>query len=217
MMRRFWPSWRTRASVGRRTLAVYVVSVLVTFLLGAAVTYHSLRQDLETAAHAQLLEGARHYGLEVFSRLTHADQVLEQLASARVPGPQQLRPQMDPESPFAAVSFVRTDAANGERGQDEEQTRARQMAALAEQTIRSNSLRDSTIELAHEGSNVLPVLVRQISGTDGLFAVGWLRAEYLWGSPGKLPDGMQLCVSGARGSFRACRPRDEEVGSANTD
>jgi diguanylate cyclase (GGDEF)-like protein len=49
MMRRFWRKWRTRGSVARRTLAVYIVSVIVTFLLGAAVAYGSLRQDLVRA------------------------------------------------------------------------------------------------------------------------------------------------------------------------
>lgn len=217
MMRRFWPNWRTRASVARRTLAVYVVSVLVTFLLVAGVTYSSLREDLETAAHAQLLEGARHYGLEVFARLTHADQVLEQLAAAPILGPDPFHSQLDPESPFAAVRFVRADAADGEHGQDDDQTRARQLAAMAEQAIRGDTLRDSTIQLAHEGSNILPVLVRQIPGAERLFAVGWIRPDYLWGSTGKLPDGMQLCVNGVRGAFRVCRPRDEELGSANVD
>jgi hypothetical protein len=74
MMRRFWPNWRTRASVARRTLAVYVVSVLATLLLGT-------------------------------------------------------------------VRFVRADAAAGAGSQDDEQTRAQQLAAMAEQTIRSNQLR----------------------------------------------------------------------------
>ena len=215
-MRLFWPKWRTRASVARRTLAVYVVSVLVTFLLVAAVTYDSLRQDLESDARAKLLEGARHYGLGVFSRLTHADQALEQQAATPVLGPEPFHPQMDPESPFAAVRFVRLDATHGE-AQDDEQTRSRQLAAMAEQTIRGNPLRDSAIELAHEGSNIVPVLVRQVPGTDRMFAVGWIRPDYLWGSPGKLPGAMQLCVNGAGDSFRVCRPAGQEVGSANAD
>ena len=217
MMRRFWPNWRTRASVARRTLAVYVVTVLVTFLLGVVVTYGLLRQDLETDAHARLLGVARLYGLGVFARLTQADQVLERLATAPVLGPDQLHPQMDPESPLAAVRIVRADATDGEDSRGDEQTRAQELAAMAEQTIRSNSLRDSTIELAYDGSNIRPVLVRQARGADRLFIVGWIRPDYLWGSTGKLPDGMQLCVNGARASFRVCRPRDDELGSANAD
>jgi hypothetical protein len=39
MMRRFRPNWRTRASVTSRTLAVYAVSMLVTFLLGSVVMH----------------------------------------------------------------------------------------------------------------------------------------------------------------------------------
>src|SRR5215469_8978422 len=217
MMRRFWPNWRTRAGVARHTLAVYVVSVLVTFLLGAAVTYGSLRQALETDAHARLLESARLYGLGIFSRLTHADQVLERLATTPMLGPDRFHPQMGTESPLAAVRFVRADAPDGERGQGDEQTRARQLAAMAEQTIRSNQLHDSTVELAHDGSSILPVLVREVPGTDHLFAVGWIRPDYLWGSTGKLPDGMQLCVDGAHGSFRVCEPGDDQAGSANVD
>jgi diguanylate cyclase len=217
-MRRFWPNWRTRASVARRTLVVYVASVLVSFGLVAVVAYSSLRQDLETDARARLLDAARLYGLVVFSRLTHADQVLEQIATTPIRGPDQLHPQMDPESPLSAVRLVRLDAADGERIQGDEQVQARQLAALAEQTIRSNPLRDSTIELAHDGSNILPVLVRSVPGTDRFFAVGWIRPDYLWGSAdGKMPVGMQLCVSGARGSFRVCRPRDDAMGSANVD
>ena len=217
MRGRFWPNWRARASVAGRTLAVYVVSVLVTFLLVAAVTYDSLRQDLESRAHARLLEDARLYGLGVFSRLTHADRVLEQLAMAPVLGPDQLHPKMDPESALAAVRFVRVDAAGGEPGPGDQQALVRQLAAVAEQTLRSNPLRDSTLELAHEGSNVLPVLVRQVPGADHLFAVGWIRPDYLWDGAAKLPDGMQLCVNGARGSFRVCRPRGDEVASASAD
>jgi diguanylate cyclase (GGDEF)-like protein len=216
MRGRFWPNWRARASVARRTLAVYVVSVLATFLLVAAATYGSLRHELETDARARLLEGARLYGLGVFTRLTHADQVLEQLAAAPMLGPDQFHPQMTPESALAAVRFVRADAADAEPGQGGEQTSARQLAAVAEQTIRSNPLRDSTIEFAHEGPNILPVLVRQVPGTDYLFAVGWIRPDYLWDSASKLPDGMQLCVNGARGSFRVCRPRDDGVASADS-
>src|SRR5215475_5224016 len=121
MRGRFWPNWRARASVARRTLAVYVVSVLATFLLVVAVTYGSLRQELETDAHARLLESARLYGLGVFSRLTHADQVLEQLAASPIVRPDQFHPRMDPESALAAVRFVRADTADGERGQGGEQ------------------------------------------------------------------------------------------------
>jgi diguanylate cyclase (GGDEF)-like protein len=214
-MRRFRPNWRTRASVARRTLAVYVASVLVTFLLGAMVMYGSLRQDLETDARARLLGVARLYGLGVFSRLTQADQVLERLAATPVLGPDRFHPQMDPESPLAAVRLVSADAADGERSQDDEQTQAQQLAAMAEQAIHGNQPRDSTIELAHDGSNIRPVLVRQAWGADHLFVVGWIRSDYLWGSTGKLPDGMQLCVNDARGSLRVCRPRDDELGSAN--
>ena len=217
MMRRFLPNWRTRASVARSTLAVYVVSVLVTSLLGAVVTYHSLRQDLENDTHARMLEGAKLYGLGVFSRLTHADQVLEQLATAPVSGPDQSHPQLDAESPLTAVRFVRADAADGERGQNDEQRQARQLTAMAEQAIGSGQLHESTIEVAYQGANVLPVLVRQVPGADHLFAVGWIRPDYLWGTIGKLPDGMQLCVNGARGSFRVCQPRDDQVGAANPD
>jgi diguanylate cyclase len=217
MMRRFWANWRTRASVARRTLAVYVASVLATFLLGATVAYHSLRQDLETGAHAQLLEGARHYGLGIFSRLTHADQVLGQLAATAIRAPDPIRPRLDPESPLAAVRFVRVDAADGEGPGDEPTREARQLAALAEQTLRGNPLRDSTLELAHDGSTVLPVLVRQVPGTDRLLAVGWIRPDYLWGNLGKLPDAMQLCVNGARGSFRVCLPGDDDLAAANAD
>jgi diguanylate cyclase (GGDEF)-like protein len=217
MRGRFWLNWRARASVSRRTLAVYVVSVLATFLLVAAVTYGSLRQDLETDAQARLLESARVYGLGVYSRITHADQVLERLAAAPVHGPGKSRPQLDPESALADVRFVRADAADGAPGQGDEQTQARQLAAVAEQTMRGNPLRDSTIELAHEGSDVLPVLVRQVPGADRLFAVGWIRPEYLWDSTRKLPDRMQLCVNGPRGSFRVCRPRGDEGASADAD
>src|SRR5262249_47758267 len=116
-----------------------------------------------------------------------------------------------------AVRYVRTDAADSERGQGDEQTRAGQLAAMAEQIIRSNPLQDSTIELAHDGSNTVPVLVRQVPGTDHLFAVGWIRPDYLWGNAGKLPDGMQLCVNGAHGAFRVCQPRDDQMGSGNVD
>lgn len=217
MMPRFWANWCIRASVARRTLAVYVVSVLVTFLLGAVVMYGSLRQDLQTDARTKLLEGARLYGLGVSSRLTHADQVLEQLATAPIPGPIQSDPQMDPESALAAVRFVRADAAYDERSQGDEQTRARQLVAMAEQILRTNPLRDSTLVLAHDGSNIWPVLVRRAGGTDRLFIVGWIRPDYLWGSTGNLPDGMQLCVNGAHVSLRVCRPRDAELGSAMAD
>jgi EAL domain-containing protein (putative c-di-GMP-specific phosphodiesterase class I) len=200
----------------RRTLTVYTVSVLVTFLLGTVVTFGFLRQDLETDAHARLLAAARLYGLGVSSRLTHADQVLERLATVPVARPDQFHPQLEPESPFAAVRFVRTDSADGERSQGDEQTRAQQLAGMAEQTIRSNQ-RDSTIELARDGSDTRPVLVRQARGANRLFVIGWIRPDYLWGSNGKLSAGMQLCVNGARGSFRICRPRDDELGSANVD
>src|SRR5262249_54806532 len=67
----------------------------------------------------------------------------------------------------------------------------------------------------HGNSNTLPVLVRQVPGADRLFAVAWIRPEYLWDSSGKLPEGMQLCVNGARGSFRACRPRDDQPGQGD--
>src|ERR1700730_18299987 len=112
-MQRFWPDWRTRSSLARRTLLVYVLSVLVTSLLGAALTYHSLQQDLESHARARLLEAARLYGLAVFSRLTHADQVLEQLATGSLLGADDFHPQMDAESPLASVYFVRADANDG--------------------------------------------------------------------------------------------------------
>src|SRR5690348_3977416 len=145
-MRRFWPNWRIRASVVRRTLAVYVVSVPATFLLVAAVAYGSLRQDLEADARARLLDAARLYGLVVFSRLTHADQVLEQAAASPLRGSDKFHPQMDPESPLTAVRFVRADAAEEERGgndeQGDEQTRARQLVAVAEETIGRSPLRE---------------------------------------------------------------------------
>src|SRR5690349_18662909 len=143
-MRRFWPNWRTRASVARRTLAVYVASVLFTFVLVATVTYSSLQRDLESDAHGRLLDAARLYGLVIFSRLTHADQVLEQIAATPVRGADALHPQVDPESPLAAVRLVRVDDPNGERG--DEQARARQLAVAAEQTLSSSPLRDSALE-----------------------------------------------------------------------
>src|SRR5262245_17968454 len=95
----FWADWRTRTTLARRTLVVYVLSVLVTSLVGAALTYRSLQEDLESDARSKLLLAARLYGLAVFSRLAHADQVLQQLTASRGDGDDS-HLQMDAESPL---------------------------------------------------------------------------------------------------------------------
>src|SRR5262249_17624649 len=69
---------------------------------------------------------------------------------------------------------------------------------------------------AHEGSRTLPVLVRPVPGMTRFFAVGWIRPEYLWGGTGMLSEAVQLCIDGPRGLFRSCRPREDQVGPADT-
>ena len=211
-MQLFQPNWRPRTTLVGRTLLVYVLSVLLTCLLGAALTYVILEKDLESDGRARLLTVARLYGVAVFSRLSHADQVLEQLATASTVSndSNDSRPPLDAESPLASVRFVQL--GEHESAPDEDPARARQLAAAAEEIIRGNPLHDSTLILAREDANTLPVLVRQVPGIDRLMAVGWIRPDYLWSSMGRLPEGMQLCVNGTRVPLHVCRYREGQIG-----
>src|SRR5581483_8121974 len=137
-MQRFWPDWRTRTSLARRTLLVYVLSVLMTASLGAVLTYHFLQRDLEKDGRAKLLEAARLYGLAVFSRLTRADQALEQLAAATIQGADDVHAQMDRESPLAAVYFVRADAIDVGDELSEKRARSQQLASKVGQALRDD-------------------------------------------------------------------------------
>src|SRR5581483_6603788 len=209
-MRPFWSDRQTPTPLAHRALAAYILSVLVTCSLGAALTYGLIQKNLEADAHARLLENARIYGLAVFSRLENADRILTWLTSGPIqPGAEAPAIQPEPESPLTSVTFVRLDVSAADVDPDDTRSRSRELATLAEQSMRGGALRDSTIVFAHEGSRTVPVLVRQIPGMGRSFAVGWIRPEYLWGNGGMLPEGVQLCIGGPRGVFRVCRPRDD--------
>ncbi len=210
MKRLFQADWQTRTPLARRTLAAYALSVFVTCALGAALTYRSLQQHLEDAAQARLLENARLYGLGVFSRLENADRLLGRLTSAAIQAGAQTPAQPDPDSPLESVRFVRPDGSTDDVDPDDGRVRPRELVALAEQSMRGSTIRDSTLVLAHDD---LPVLVRQVSGTSRLFAIGRIRPEYIWGASEMVPEGIQLCIGGPRSAFRVCRPRNDQTGS----
>ena len=214
MKRPLWTDRQT-STLARRALAAYILSVLVTCSLGAALTYGLLQQNLETDAQAQLLEDARVYGLAVFSRLENADRILAWLTSASRQPAEAPATQTEPDSPLASVSYVRLDVSAADVDADAIRSRSRELAAMAEQSLGGGAPRDSTIVFAHEGSRTLPVLVRPIPGMSRFFAVGWIRPEYLWGGTGMLPEGVQLCIGGPRGLFRVCQPRHDQTGLAD--
>src|SRR5437762_2331070 len=138
------PDWQTRTPLARQALVVYVLSVFVTASLGAALTYGCLRQALETGAQARLTDEARLYGLAVFSRLEEADRALAWLTTASGSGAEILPAQPDPESPLASVRFVSPDATDADGDPDGKRARARELAAVAERTVRNSTFREST-------------------------------------------------------------------------
>jgi diguanylate cyclase (GGDEF)-like protein len=214
MKRPIWGNWQTPTPLARRALAAYILSVLVTCSLGAALTYRLLQQNLETDARARLLEDARGYGLTVFARLESADRLLAWwlTTTSSQPGSDTPAAQPPPGSPLASVSLVRLDVGAGDVDPDETRSRSRELAAIAERSVDGGTPRDSTIVFAQEGSKTLPVLVRPVPGMSRFFAVGWLRPDYLWGGTGMLPEGVQLCIEGPRGMFRVCRAREDQTG-----
>ena len=67
-----------RTPIARRALAAHLLSAVLATLLGTTLIYRVVRQRLDTDLHGRLVDDARVYGLEVFSRLLTADRLLAQ-------------------------------------------------------------------------------------------------------------------------------------------
>lgn len=215
MIRPFWRPWQVHASLARYTLVVYVVSVLIPCFLSTALAYRWLRNGMEEDAQARLRQDAREYGLAVYSRLLEADHVLARRASALVLTGDNLPSDPEPDSPFVSVRFIRADMdADGDQAGDP--SGGWELAAAADEALRSSAQNESTILFTEGGSKPVPVLVRTVPGDGRLFAVGWLRPDYLLGGSERLPGAARLCIGARQGRIRFCRPEEDPIAASGS-
>jgi len=181
--------------VGRRAYGIVALAALMPVVIGAGVVDHALHSVFDAQMRAQLMASARSHGVAVYSRLTAADQLLQQIADTDPTAHSLLS-----QSIFASLTVWHAGSSvpPADLGLDVAEIVHGAAGAL------SGAKRDSTVVIGREGSQRFPVLVRRLSPAGSAYAVGRIRPEYLWGDADESTDRIRVCIGDPVDSFLLC-------------